>query len=70
MIADELIRKHEKQIEVLEAIKIFQGKIDTLKHNINLVYVYFPALIERDKHMIIICKMCIKRLIERYEKLN
>ena len=71
MTTNELIQGHHKQLNILRMIKELEGKIknanDFLNNTQNPFYYEFDKEYE---HSIEIYYMAVKRLFERYEKLQ
>jgi hypothetical protein len=69
MNAKELINKHQKCIEILEAVQTFEMLIKSAQENIDGFCGTFPELRKKYKHNKEIYQMCINRLMQRYENL-
>ena len=63
-----IIRIHEKCIEIIEAIGYFESMIKILKCGLKGFPGLFPHLVKKDNHKIEIYEMCIKRLKQRHQK--
>jgi hypothetical protein len=71
MTTTKLIQAHEKCIEILEAVDTFERKMDHAIWDIEFGFIReFPKLVKEYKHNIEIYKMCIDRLMERYNKIK
>mgnify|MGYP000970647621 FL=1 len=68
MKTHELINKHQKCIEILEAIQTFEMLIKSAQENIDGFCGTFPELRKKYNHKLEIYQMCIERLMKRYEK--
>ena len=65
-----LIKKHERIIEVLNAIKEFEHRIELNEGSINSYAGTFGNLKRKYEHRIKIQLSCINRLYSMYNKLN
>ena len=64
-----MIKQHETCIEILEGILTVKRQIQVLKESINAYNNLLPDLARKYERRIIIKKMAIGRLNERYKKL-
>jgi hypothetical protein len=64
-----MIKQHENCIEILEGILTVKRQIQVLKESINAYNNFLPDLARKYERRIIIKKMAIGRLNERYKKL-
>jgi len=62
----EKIAQLQTGIEILEAMKHFEVMIKHTEKSIQALHNWFPELEAKYKHQIVIYKMCITRLKERY----
>ena len=69
MNAKQTIKSHETLIAILEAIHYFTRRVNNYSESLEGIQAAFPGLKSRLVHDIEICKMCTKRLEERYYKL-
>ena len=67
--ACKLIKNHELQIEILEAIQYFARMIEHKQDSINGFPGTFPDLKRKYLHNIEIYQMCINRLKQRYNEI-
>lgn len=69
MKTQQLIYMHEKCIAILEAVSNYEHKIKDRLFEIQFGYACqeFPKIKADYEHDIVIYKMCIDRLMERYE---
>lgn len=66
----ELIKKHERQIEILEAIQQFERKRKAKIENIEgFGGQHFPSLKKKWENDVDTINMAIKRLYKKYEQL-
>jgi len=66
--SNSLIRKHESCIEILEAVKYFEGSVIRIEMWVNGFASTFPELRRKNLNKIEIYRMCIERLYQRYDK--
>ena len=65
------LKKCETLIEILEAIQYFENQIAEKEWEIEFgVGLIFPSICDKNKHRIVIYKMCIVRLNERFIRLS
>jgi hypothetical protein len=65
---EQLIKKHENLIKVLEAIVTFRNRIESTVHNMKVLNGNFPNLINKYYNEIDTYERCINRLLEKYER--
>lgn len=71
MTTTDLIKSHEECINVLEAIKSYEARIENAKwNNLHWFVMSFPKIIKENEHRIEIWQKCIERLKLRYDKLK
>ena len=64
-----LIERHQKAIELLEAIDYFDRRKTNINHNMGNLSDKFPSLVNKYKRDYEIMEMSKQRLIDRYNKL-
>jgi hypothetical protein len=65
------LKKCETLIKILEAIQYFENQIAEKEWEIEFgVGLIFPSICDKNKHRIVIYKMCIVRLNERFIRLS
>jgi hypothetical protein len=69
MNTESLIKKHERCIEILYAIKYFEERKKNRIESIDGFAGLFPELKQKYINNIDIINRCIKRLIERYNRI-
>lgn len=67
--ASVLIKKHERAVEILEAIQSFEKRIELNKESINGFPGTFPQLRQKYENRIDTIQRCIKRLYRMYNSL-
>ena len=70
MNTKKLIKQHEKQIAILEAIRHFEKAIELKTGSLNGYPGTFPELRRKYNRNIEIYNKCIQRLTERYLKVT
>jgi hypothetical protein len=65
---EQLIKKHENLIKILEAIITFRKRMESTVHNMKVLNGNFPNLIKKHYHDIEIYERCINRLLEKYKR--
>lgn len=65
------LEKLQKLFRILEDIKYFENQIAEKEWEIEFgVGLIFPSICDKNKHRIVIYKMCIVRLNERFIRLS